>query len=100
MIDLLISYLGHRLQRVCVSDLFSIPLAVISGVPQGSILRPLLYTIYPPFLNDCLRSCKFTYLYADNSWLYISFFPSDADVITDMIDNDLEILLFFLLVTP
>ena len=43
------SYFSDRVQRVKLEGLFSGPLAVSMGVPQGSILRPTIISVY---IND------------------------------------------------
>ena len=43
------SYLKNRFQKIEVDGIFSDPMVVPCGVPQGSILEPLLFLIY---VND------------------------------------------------
>jgi hypothetical protein len=50
------SYLSGRQSRVCVSGALSSPFKILSGVPQRSVLGPLLFNV---FITDMCRSCPF-----------------------------------------
>ena len=64
------SYLSGRKQIVHVNKVDSDPIQISCGVPQGSILGPLLFLCY---VNDMVASvdCKLL-LYADDSALLVS----------------------------
>ena len=66
------SYLGNRWQQVKYTNkIRSDPLAVQCGVPQGSVLGPLLFIIYTNDIYMCLKSCS-CILFADDTTVYIS----------------------------
>ena len=72
------SYLSGRTQSVSVESVCSTPTPLRYGVPQGSVLGPLLYTIYTLPLGDILREAGiFYHLYADDTQLYMSFSCTD-----------------------
>jgi len=66
-------FLCNRIQSIYVNGEFSTWFDVLSGIPQGSILGPLLFLIY---INDLPDLCALQdintkiYLYADDAKIY------------------------------
>ena len=63
------SYLTNRNQRVTVLGATSNTLPVTSGVPQGSILGPLLFVLYVNDLPDAVTSSQVA-MFADDTKLF------------------------------
>ena len=65
------NYVFNRKQAVIYDGVASDQQYVLSGVPQGSILGPLLFLIAFCGLNDVLNHCKII-MYADDTIIYTS----------------------------
>ena len=68
------SYLLNRSQRVRLNDCLSDSVGVTSGVPQGSILGPLIVSLVMAELT-CLNSSTCMVKYADVSLSVSIFIP-------------------------
>ena len=69
LLSWLSDYLANRKQQVLVKGCTSKPLPVTSGVPQGSILGPLLFIWYINDLPDSVSNDMLVYLFADDTKL-------------------------------
>ena len=70
LLQWIVSYLCERTQSVCINGSSSEPLSVVSGVPQGSVLGPLLFLIYTDDVSQIILSNDSLLLYADDIVLY------------------------------
>ena len=64
------SYLVNRKQSTRLNGVLSDPLLMNSGVPQGSILGPLLFICYINDLPNCLHDGS-AYIYADDTAILV-----------------------------
>lgn len=71
MLDLIKSYLSDRYQCVSINRQTSTPKKIKRGVPQGSILGPLLFNLY---INDIVNVDKSItcIIYADDTSLFFT----------------------------
>ena len=87
-LDLLKNYLSNRKQRVVINGITSSWKHVRSGVPQGSVLGPLLFLI---FINDLPDNLVYNpKLFADNVSLNAVMY--DKDSCTKNLEEDLILL--------
>ena len=72
------SYLTSRSQLVKVNGVLSTPQLLLCGFPQGSVLGPLLFTMYTTPLSSIITAFGLKHhLYADDTQKYTSFVAED-----------------------
>ena len=77
------SYLSYRTQSVSINGTFSSQLPVTSGVPQGSILGPLLFILFVNDLPDSITSSS-PFLFADDTKCVMTISsPQDSSLLQD-----------------
>ncbi len=88
MLRFIKSYLEGRQQQVVVGGAVSSTLPVHSGVPQGSILGPLLFVLFINDMFSCVSEGTNIALYADDTkiWRIIDYFD-DHFILQRDIDN-------------
>ena len=81
VLEWIVSYLTERSQTINILGHFSTALSLLFGVPQGSVLGPLLFILYTTPLSQILLNSKDIkhHLYADDTQAYTSFNTSSCD---------------------
>jgi len=89
------SYLSNRLIRVLADGNFASDwLSVVTGVPQGSVLGPLLFILYLFDLPQVVKHCSI-HMYADDVQLYVHCTPLEFNVAVESITSDVDNLIDF-----
>lgn len=78
LIDWIGAYLSGRTQMVRIGNSFSSVVNVTSGVPQGSVLGPLLFLIYINDLCNIFGDSLSVKLFADDVKIYAELNSSDS----------------------
>ena len=86
LLSLLKSFLSNRFQRVVLNGQCSSWSSVLAGVPQGSILGPLLFLIY---INDLPENLQSTVkLFADDTSLFSTVY--EPNISASQLESDLK----------
>ena len=78
MLSWINSFLTGRVQRVTLNNVYSEWSSVVSGVPQGSVLRPVLFLLYVNDISSIVNSHLL--LFADDIKLYHNI-KSENDIL-------------------
>ena len=85
ILDCFSSYLSDRIQSVSVHSHTSVPASVSCGVPQGSVLGPIIFVLYTTPLSAVIERHSILHnSYTDDSQLHNSATP---DRLPDLIDS-------------
>lgn len=87
------AFLSGRMMSVCVDGCHSRPVEVTSGVPQGSVLGPLLFLVYINYVANDL-SCSYK-AFADDFKLYLKYPRTNSSQVfcgIRSLQNDLNVV--------
>ena len=83
------NYLSNRQQRVVIEGQFSEFIDINAGVPQGSVLGPLLFLLYINDITHAISNCQIR-LFADDTCLFIEVDNREETAL--LLNHDLESL--------
>ena len=81
------AFLSNRKQRVMVNGVPSSWYDVVSGIPQGSVLGPVLFVIFINTLVDVIKDSE-AFMFADDTKIFKGIFkPEDCELLQGDIEN-------------
>jgi len=86
MNDWLRSYLSGRTQRVLIEESVSSQLGVARGVPQGSVLGPILFLVYINDMHRCCGRLKMVHFADDTTAVCVS---NDTRELVEVVNSEL-----------
>jgi hypothetical protein len=88
VLEWFISYVSERFQSITANGLVSDPCPLLYGVPQGSVLGPVLFTLYSQPLSDVIsqHNCHF-HKYADDTELSQCGLPNNFELTKLSVQN-------------
>jgi hypothetical protein len=90
-LELLRSYLSNRTFSLKLLKHTSSPKQLLNGVPQGSLLGPLFYTLYTTELESIVSKYGLhIHTYADDSQIYATFGNDDINHVESNLQNCLD----------
>ena len=87
LLKLFINYLTNRKQITTIENKSSQFRDIVCGVPQGSILGPMLFLVYVNDISSVIKKCKYQ-LYADDTVIYLT--GQTLDECTESVEPDLN----------
>ena len=78
-LNIIAFYLLDQTQSVSIQSHSTPPSTIFTGIPQGSVLGPLLFSLYTSPISKIFTKASISYhLYADDTQIYISFSPNQS----------------------
>ena len=85
------SYLSSRSQSVSAHHVMSKSIPITCGVPQGSVLGPILFLLYTANIPAIVTNCGLSiHLYADDVLIYGSCKPAECDLLSKRISDCID----------